>query len=85
MSMVTTLIVKLAVTVVFGFSAGFFVSAGDALFNAAPPAVGAGAFGGPVTHVGGIEWDLAQPTTPRMVRVRCDRHAASGTSCFVAR
>lgn len=83
--MVATIIAKLAVTVVLGFSAGFFATAGEALSNGARPAPSAGAFGGPVTRVGSIDWDLARPSHAALRRVRCSATAASGTSCFVGR
>lgn len=78
---------KLAVTVVLGFSAGFFgnATASAALAGAPPYSQGSGAFGGPVFHVGAIEWDLGQPSAPRLRRIRCTTlAAAAGTNCFVS-
>lgn len=82
--MLTGLAAKVAVTIVLGFSAGFFGGATEALGSTPPPQYGGGAFGGPITHVGGIEWDVSQPMAPALRRVRC-ANAAPGTSCDVSR
>lgn len=76
---------KLAVTIVLGFSAGFFGSATEAMNDSLPLSVGSGAFGGPVTHVGAIEWDVAQPASPALSRVRCASGAGAGMRCFISR
>lgn len=83
--MTAAILAKLAATVVLGFSAGFFASAGEALSGAAPPVQGGGAFAGPVTHVGGIDWDLARAPGEALRRVRCSGNVGPGTSCFVGR
>ncbi|MDE3025051.1 MAG: hypothetical protein KGI93_05710 [Acidobacteriota bacterium] len=80
-----TLVAKLAVAVALGFSAGFFARAGEALSAGAAPVRGAGSFGGPVSHAGSIDWNLARAPGAPLRRVRCSGDVASGTSCFVGR
>ena len=82
--MLSAIAAKLAVTAVLGFTAGFFGNAGLALDAAQASPPNAGAFGGPVTHVGSIEWDVAAPTTGALHRVSCSSRAAAGTSCYVS-
>lgn len=84
-TMFATLIAKVAVTAILGFSAGFYGVAVATLDSTPAVTVNAGAFGGPVTHVGSIEWDVEQPTAARLRPVRCAAGAAAGTSCFVGR
>jgi hypothetical protein len=43
----------------------------------------AGAFGGHVTHVGSIDWDVAPQTSAGMSRVSCPSTAHTGTACYV--
>jgi hypothetical protein len=83
--MFSAIAAKVAVTIVLGFGAGFFGNAGMSLDDAQASSANAGAFGGPVTHVGSIEWDVAAPTTGALHRVHCGSGAAAGTSCYVAR
>lgn len=82
--MFTPIIAKVVATAVLGFYAGFFGNAAANLGQTPPPPASVGTFGGPVTHVGSIEWDLS-PSGGVLARVRCARGAADGTTCFVAR
>ncbi len=49
-----------------------------------PSTADAGAFGGKVTAVGSIEWDLGKQTSRGLQKVRCAQQAQAGTSCYVA-
>lgn len=49
-----------------------------------PSTAHAGAFGGPVTHVGSIEVDLEPETSTTLARVSCPAIAPNGTSCYVS-
>lgn len=81
--MFAPLLAKVVIATVLGFSAGFLGEA-TANVNQAPPAPrNVGTFGGPVTHVGAIEWDLST-SAGVMTRVRCAGKAAGGTTCYVA-
>jgi len=44
----------------------------------------AGAFGGPVTHVGSIDVDLEPGTSTTLARVSCPAIAPNGTRCYVS-
>jgi hypothetical protein len=81
--MFTPLLAKIAVTAVLGFFVGFYGDATANIGQPAAPSQNVGAFGGPVTHVGSIDWDLSSPKGP-MAHVRCGRDAADGTTCYLA-
>lgn len=81
--MFTPIVAKVVVTVFLGLGLGLFANAAEGLGDTTPPPPGVGMFGGPVTHVGSIEWDLSAPAGP-LSRVRCRRGAADGTTCYVA-
>jgi hypothetical protein len=81
--MFTPLLAKALVTAALGFFVGFYGDAAANIGQPLPSPQEAGLFGGPVTHVGAIEWDVTGPEGA-IARVRCGRDSADGTTCYVA-